>query len=95
MTTRAERIERQLQTLDPQRLEVINESARHHGHAGDDGSGESHFKIILVSDRFTGLSRIDRQRLVYDILEGELACGLHALSLQLATIKEYVSLLKK
>ncbi|MGV2496497.1 BolA family protein [Pelagerythrobacter aerophilus] len=48
----------------PSRLEVINDSAKHHGHAGDDGSGESHFTIVIESAAFTGKSRLDRQRMV-------------------------------
>lgn len=48
----------------PSRLEVINDSAKHHGHAGDDGSGESHFTILIESAAFTGKSRLDRQRMV-------------------------------
>ena len=48
----------------PTRLDVINDSARHHGHAGDDGSGESHFTIEIESPAFTGVSRLQRQRLV-------------------------------
>lgn len=48
----------------PSRLDVINDSAKHHGHAGDDGSGESHFTIVIESAAFTGKSRLDRQRMV-------------------------------
>ncbi|AKH42067.1 BolA protein [Altererythrobacter atlanticus] len=48
----------------PERLEVINDSAKHHGHAGDDGSGESHFTIVIVSPAFSGMSRLERQRAV-------------------------------
>ena len=50
--------------LAPTRLEVINDSARHHGHAGDDGSGESHFTVIVESPHFVGKGRLARQRLV-------------------------------
>ena len=45
----------------PSRLEVINDSARHHGHAGDDGSGESHFTVVIESAAFAGQSRLARQ----------------------------------
>ena len=48
----------------PTRLAVINDSARHHGHAGDDGSGESHFTVEIESAAFSGVSRLQRQRLV-------------------------------
>ena len=57
---------RQLLTaaFEPSSLDIINDSANHHGHAGDDGSGESHFTIVIESVSFTGLSRLQRQRLV-------------------------------
>ena len=48
----------------PSRLDVINDSARHHGHAGDDGSGESHFTLVIESSEFAGKSRLERQRMV-------------------------------
>ncbi len=48
----------------PERLEVVNDSARHHGHAGDDGSGESHFSVLIESAQFAGKSRLERQRMV-------------------------------
>ena len=46
----------------PTRLEVINDSAHHAGHSGDDGSGESHFTVIIESAAFIGVSRLQRQR---------------------------------
>src|SRR5258706_3933389 len=69
----------------PVALEVRDESARHAGHAGatrDDGShGETHFHVRLVSASFEGLSRVERQRRVYDALKEELSGPVHALSL--------------
>lgn len=50
--------------FSPTQLEVINDSARHSGHTGDDGSGESHFTIRIESEQFVGVSRLQRQRLV-------------------------------
>jgi len=50
--------------LAPTRLEVINDSAQHHGHVGDDGSGESHFTIVVEAAAFAGVSRVERQRMV-------------------------------
>ncbi len=85
-----ERIEIKLvQALQPFLLEVVNESKLHAGHAGDNGSGESHFRITIVSDRFEGIGRIDRQRLIYDMLRQEMGGGLHALSLKTFTNAEY------
>ncbi|WP_232492067.1 BolA family protein [Novosphingobium kaempferiae] len=48
----------------PTSLDVVNDSATHRGHTGDDGSGESHFTIVIESPQFTGVSRLQRQRLV-------------------------------
>src|SRR5262245_44093483 len=54
---RADLIKARLQeSLKPQHLELVNESARHRGHAGDDDSGESHFKLIVVSSHFEGMN---------------------------------------
>ena len=61
----ADEIERLLTAeFAPTHLVVSNDSARHHGHSGDDGSGESHFTVEIVSARFAGVSRLQRQRLV-------------------------------
>lgn len=58
-------LERRLRdSLAPARLAVINDSARHSGHMGDDGSGESHFTVEIESARFVGQSRLARQRMV-------------------------------
>jgi BolA family transcriptional regulator, general stress-responsive regulator len=54
--------------LAPTRLEVINDSAKHYGHAGDDASGESHFTVIVESAAFEGKNRLARQRLVLGAL---------------------------
>jgi BolA family transcriptional regulator, general stress-responsive regulator len=66
----------------PERLVVINESHQHHGHAGSPGSGESHFRVEIAAADFSGLSRIERHRLVNAALAGEFALGLHALALR-------------
>jgi BolA family transcriptional regulator, general stress-responsive regulator len=67
----------------PLRLELIDQSALHQGHAGHDGRGESHFKLTLQSAQFDGLSRLQRQRAVYDVLKGEMKDWVHALSMRL------------
>ena len=66
--------------LNPQALEVIDDSDSHRGHAGHSGSGESHFTVRLTADAFAGQSRIARQRLVYAAL-GDLVAPdrIHAL----------------
>jgi len=67
--------------LAPTRLLIVDESARHAGHAGAHPDGESHFTVTVVSASFTGLTRVARQRLVYQTLATELATRVHALSL--------------
>ncbi|MGO4684397.1 BolA family protein [Hyphomicrobium sp. 2TAF46] len=67
--------------LRPTRLDVINESELHAGHRNSPGTGESHFRILVVSDAFAGKSRLERHRLVNDLLKDELAGGIHALAL--------------
>ena len=80
--TRRERIETQLQAaFTPLALEVIDESALHAGHAGAAQGGETHFRVALVSAAFAGQSRVKRHRAVYAALAGEIAGGVHALSL--------------
>jgi BolA protein len=65
----------------PARLEIIDESHRHAGHAGARPEGETHFRVEIVSARFAGQSRVARQRLVYAALADELKDRVHALSL--------------
>ena len=75
--------------LNPIHLEVINESHKHIGHAGHDGSGESHFKLIVVSSGFESYSRIQRHRRVNSLLMSLFDKGLHALSLNLKAPSEF------
>lgn len=70
------------QALAPSRLEVINDSARHHGHSGDDGSGESHFTVVIESAQFAGKSRLERQRMVNRALGDILGTRVHALAIK-------------
>lgn len=77
----------------PTRLDIIDDSARHAGHAGARahaamqegsvvGTGETHFDIVIESASFAGLSRVACQRAIYDVLADELAGPVHALSLK-------------
>ncbi|QPC99566.1 BolA family protein [Qipengyuania soli] len=66
----------------PTRLEVINDSAKHHGHSGDDGSGESHFTIVIEAAAFADKSRLDRQRMVNRALGDIPGQRVHALAIQ-------------
>lgn len=78
--------------LNPLRLEIVDESAQHAGHAGMRGhareGGETHFRLTIVSSSFEGKSRIARQRMVYDVLSGELAAGVHAIAMTTLTPAE-------
>ena len=67
--------------LEPIRLDLVNESHLHAGHAGSPGTGESHFRLLLVSPRFTGRSRVDRHRLVNEALGDLLRHKIHALAI--------------
>ena len=68
--------------FSPQRLDIVDDSARHAGHAGAGPDGESHFTVTIVSPAFAGLSRVERQRRVYAALAEELSGPVHALSLK-------------
>lgn len=70
-----------IERFAPVRLEVSDESQHHAGHAGARPGGETHFAVTIVSAAFAGLSRVARQRLVYETLAAELATRVHALSL--------------
>ena len=74
--------------LAPQELDVVDDSARHAGHAGAKPEGETHFSIRIVSSRFEGLDRLSRQRMVYATVSGELRTQVHALSLTTLTPAE-------
>jgi len=83
MTTMAETIRAKLTArFAPLRLEIVDESSRHEGHAGARPRGETHFSVTIVAAEFSTLSRIARQRLIYQTLAEELANRIHALSLQ-------------
>ena len=66
----------------PTRLQVINDSASHAGHSGDDGSGESHFTVEIESAAFAGVSRLERQRMVNRALGDLPGQRVHALAIK-------------
>jgi BolA family transcriptional regulator, general stress-responsive regulator len=68
------------QAFAPVSLEVVNDSHRHRGHAGSPGTGESHFTIKVVSESFAGKTRLERHRMVNDVLAEELKGPVHALA---------------
>jgi BolA family transcriptional regulator, general stress-responsive regulator len=89
MTIVAEMMRRKLtEALAPTRLAIVDESHRHAGHVGASPEGETHFRVEIVSAAFAGLSRIERQRLVHQVLAAELAGRVHALSLVTLTPAE-------
>ncbi|THD34770.1 MAG: BolA family transcriptional regulator [Sphingomonas sp.] len=68
--------------LRPTALDVINDSHHHAGHSGDDGTGESHWTVVVESAAFVGLNRVARQRLVNTALADLLATRIHALAMK-------------
>jgi BolA protein len=80
----AQRMQAHLQaTLAPERVEVIDESYQHNGHAGANGTGfGTHFRVRIASHNFTGMGRVARHRLVYDALQDFIAQGVHALAIE-------------
>ncbi|MEX0807899.1 MAG: BolA family protein [Dongiaceae bacterium] len=87
--TRAARLEHALKAaLDPISISVVDESHRHAGHAGARAEGETHYAVEILSSRFVGLTRVQRHRLVHEIVHDEFQNGLHALSLKLLAPEE-------
>jgi len=74
--------ERLTAALEPAYLDVRNDSEKHRGHAGYDGSGESHFSVDIVSPRFAGMNRLQRQRAVNAALDDLLRERIHALAIK-------------
>lgn len=92
----AQIIRQKLQSaLSPQRLELEDDSWRHAGHHHEGGmdakeGGESHFNLLIVSEAFEGQSRVNRQRVINNLLAEELSGPVHALSIQALTSAEHV-----
>lgn len=70
------------EAFDPLQLEIIDESHLHAGHQGHNEDGESHFRIRIVSDSFEGLSRLERHRKVFAIVQPKIDEGLHACAIE-------------
>jgi BolA family transcriptional regulator, general stress-responsive regulator len=88
---RRSRIEARLRAeLAASHVDVEDESHRHAGHAGA-ASGGGHFRATIVSDRFAGLSRVARQRLVYGALAAEMKDEIHALAMRTFTREEWAA----
>ncbi len=81
----AEEIRARLEAaFTPAHLEIVNESAQHAGHMGDDGTGESHFRVAMRAPEMSGLSRLARHRAVHTALGPDLIARIHALALDLS-----------
>lgn len=79
----AQKIEKILtDALEITSIEVINESHKHIGHAGDNGTGQTHFKLLIVSPDFEDVPRVARQKRILSLLSGLFDEGLHALSIK-------------
>ena len=74
--------------LQPEQMDIIDESQRHASHGGGHPDGESHFRMRIVAAAFAGKSRVARHRLVHEILADELRERVHALSLETLTPEE-------
>lgn len=79
---------RLIEVLTPERLDLVDESARHAGHAGARPEGESHFRLTIVAAGFDGRSRLERQRMVYAALGELMRTDVHALSITALTPEE-------
>ncbi len=74
--------EKLMLALNPVRLDVINESELHAGHRSSPGTGQSHFRVLVVSEAMRGKSRVERHRIVNEALAAELKGGVHALAIK-------------
>jgi len=81
----AERIEKKLtEAFSPQSLAVLDVSHQHEGHAGHRPGGQTHFRVYIVASAFKGKTRLERHRMINDILSAELGGGVHALAIHAA-----------
>ena len=69
--------------FDANRLEVINESGLHAGHAGDDGTGESHWRVVISAPEFAPMTRIARHRAIHSAIGPEIIGRIHALAIEI------------
>jgi BolA protein len=71
-----------LESLNPTKIELIDDSEKHRGHGGHNPAGESHFSLLIESSAFTGKSRVERQRMVHQALGDLVGNRVHALSIK-------------
>lgn len=82
MTYRQRMIDKLTAAFSPAFLDVVDESERHHGHGGTHADGETHFLIRITAPAFVGVSRLQRHRMINDVVRDELAERVHALSIE-------------
>ena len=78
----ATEMRRRLESLEPTRVELIDDSEKHRGHGGYNPSGESHFTLVIESPQFEGKSRVERQRMIHRALGELVGERVHALSIR-------------
>ena len=83
----SEAIRERLATLDPQSMDLLDESGKHAGHAGAKAGG-SHFRLTIVSHRFSGKDQIARHRMIYEVLGPLMQREIHALAIRALTPDE-------
>ena len=81
MATRDLITQKLTEAFAPTRLDVIDESHQHVGHAGHRPGGQTHYRVYIVSEAFQGKSRLERHRMINETLSGELQSGVHALAI--------------
>ena len=80
--TRHERMRTLLQQeLSPNHLEILDDSEKHHGHAGARPGGQTHYSVVVESERFRGMGKVQRHQMIYGLLADEFKDGLHALAI--------------
>ena len=82
MSLESQMREKLILALRPSRLDVVNESHLHAGHRSSPGTGESHFRVLIVSEAFAGKTRVERHRMINEIVVEELKGGVHALAIK-------------
>ena len=71
--------------FSPKSLKLIDDSAKHHGHAGASPAGETHYTLHITAEAFKGMSRVQAHQAIYSVLDSEFKSGLHALAIHATT----------
>jgi len=88
MATRDLITQKLTEAFAPTRLDVVDESHQHVGHAGHRPGGETHYRLYIVSEAFRGKTRLERHRMINETLSGELQGGVHALAIHASAPEE-------